>query len=30
LIYRDVVNYWFEKSLSGMKLFECYESVLRL
>jgi hypothetical protein len=26
-IYRCVVNYWFEKSLSWMKLFECYKCV---
>jgi hypothetical protein len=25
-----VVNYWFEKSLSWMKLFECYKYALRL
>jgi hypothetical protein len=28
--YGYVVNYWFEKSLSRMKLFECYKCALRL
>jgi len=29
-IYGYVVNYWFEKSLSRMKLFECYKYALSL
>jgi hypothetical protein len=29
-IYKYIVNYWFEKGLCWVKLFECYKYILRL